>query len=99
MTKSTLTEEEKWYFDLHGFLVLKGIITSESLKQMLNIIQNWLKMDESDLPPPVTRGRQEPCKTHINNIQYGHRIFQDLAMDTNAGCRWFDYALTTIVSL
>ncbi|MEE2617937.1 MAG: hypothetical protein VX677_04900 [Candidatus Poribacteria bacterium] len=54
MTKSTLTEEEKWYFDLHGFLVLKGIITSESLKQMLNIIQNWLKMDESDLPPPGT---------------------------------------------
>ena len=35
VTKSTLTEEEKWYFDLHGFLVLKGIITSESLKQCL----------------------------------------------------------------
>ena len=38
-------------------------------------------MKESELPPPVTKGRQEPCKTHINNIQYGDRIFQDLAMD------------------
>ena len=81
MTKSILTEEEKWYFDLHGFLILKDVITAKNLKQMLNIIQNWLEMDESNLPPPVTRGRQEPCKTHINNIQYGDKIFQDLAMD------------------
>ena len=81
MAKSTLTEDEKWYFDLHSFLVLKDVITSQNLKQMLNIIQNWLEMKESELPPPVTKGRQEPCKTHINNIQYGDRIFQDLAMD------------------
>ena len=81
MTKSILTEEEKWYFDLHGFLILKDVITAKNLKQMLNTIQNWLEMDELDLPPPVTRGRQEPCKTHINNIQYGDKIFQDLAMD------------------
>ena len=65
MTKSILTEEEKWYFDLHGFLILKDVITAKNLKQMLNTIQNWLEMDELDLPPPVTRGRQEPCKTHI----------------------------------
>lgn len=50
MTKSALTEEEKWYFDLHGFLVLKSVITPEKLKQMLDIIHNWLEVDESDLP-------------------------------------------------
>ena len=44
MTKSILTEEEKWYFDLHGFLILKDVITAKNLKQMLNIIQNWLEI-------------------------------------------------------
>ena len=31
---STLTEQEKWYFDLHGFLVLRQAVPPENLKEL-----------------------------------------------------------------
>ena len=36
---STLTEEEKWYFDLHGFLVLRNAIPKDAIKEMLKVLQ------------------------------------------------------------
>ena len=80
---STLTEEEKWYFDLHGFLVLRNVIPKDEIEEMLKVLRHWLTIDEADIPPPLDRGRQEPCKTHIGHIQYGHRLFEDLAMNSD----------------
>ena len=60
---STLTEEEKWYFDLHGFLVLRNVIPKDEIAEMLEVLRHWLTIDESAIPPPLHRGRQEPCKT------------------------------------
>ena len=79
--QSTLTDEEKWYFDLHGFLVLQNVLCKDEIDEMLDILQHWLTIDESDIPAPLHRGRQETCKTHIGHIQYGHQLFQDLAMN------------------
>ena len=39
---STLTETEKWYFDLHGFLVLQSVIPKDEIAEMLEILQHWL---------------------------------------------------------
>ena len=78
---STLTEAEKWYFDLHGFLVLRNVIPKDEIEEMLKVLRHWLTIDEADIPPPLDRGRQAPCKTHIGHIQYGHRLFEDLAMN------------------
>ena len=77
---STLTEEEKWYFDLHGFLVLRDVIPRTEVAEMLKVLRYWLTLDEADIPPPLKRSRQEPCKTHIDHIQYGHQLFESLAM-------------------
>ena len=60
--QSTLTEDEKWYFDLHGFLVLRNVIPKDKIEAMLRVLQHWLTIDESDIPPPLHRGRQEPCQ-------------------------------------
>ncbi len=78
---STLTEAEKWYFDLHGFLVLRNVIPKDAIEEMVKGLQHWLTIGEADIPPPLDRGQQEPCKTHIGHIQYGHRLFEDLAMN------------------
>ena len=32
---STLTEEEKWYFDLHGYLILRQVIRPDEVLQIL----------------------------------------------------------------
>ena len=50
-------------------------------------------LEESQLPAPLVRHRQEPDKTHIGHIHYGHKLFQDLAMDPRiiriiAGLTW-----------
>jgi ectoine hydroxylase-related dioxygenase (phytanoyl-CoA dioxygenase family) len=76
-----LTEDEKWTFDLHGYLVLRGVIDAERLDAMLAVIRGWLSAPESDVPKPLLRHRQEPHKTHIDHIQYGDPLFADLAMD------------------
>ncbi len=79
--QSTLTEQEKWSFDLHSFLVLRNVLPKDEVEEMLKILLHWLTIDESDIPPPLHRGRQEPCKTHVGYFQYGHQLFQDLAMN------------------
>lgn len=76
-----LTEDEKWQFDLQGFLHLHQVIEPERLKEMLEILNHWLTADPSEIPKPVVRHRQEPYKTHLDHIQYGHPLFQALNGD------------------
>lgn len=76
-----LTDEEKWHFDLQGFLHLRGVIAPERLARILEVVDHWLSADESEIPAPVLRHRQEPYKTHLDHVQYGHRLFQDLNAD------------------
>ncbi len=81
ITHSTLTEEEKWYFDLHGFLVLRDVIPKDKVTEMLEVLWYWLRADDAALAPPLKRSRQEPCKTHLAHVQYGHELFEELAMN------------------
>ncbi len=76
-----LTEEEKWQFDLHGYLHLKGVIKPDRLAAMLEVITHWLTVDAAAVPKPVCRHRQEPYKTHLDHIQYGHGLFQEFNCD------------------
>lgn len=76
-----LTDDEKWHFDLQGFLHLRGVIAPDRLALILEVVEHWLTADESEIPAPVFRHRQEPYKTHLDHVQYGHRLFQDLNAD------------------
>ncbi len=76
-----LTDDEKWTFDLHGYLVLPGVIDTRRLDAMLTVIRHWLAIDAADVPKPLIRHCQEPCKTHIDHIQYGNPLFAELASD------------------
>lgn len=76
-----LTENEKWQFDLQGFLHLRGVIAPDKLSRILEVIDHWLSVGEDEIPAPVFRHRQEPYKTHLDHIQYGHPLFQELNTD------------------
>ena len=52
-----LTEEEKWQFDLHGYLHLKGVIKPDRLVAMLEVINHWLAVDAVEVPKSVCRYR------------------------------------------
>ena len=81
MKDSFLPNEEKWHFELQGYLVLDNIIPESDLKEMRSILNNWLTVEEHNLPPPLKRGNQDSNKTHIRHIHYGHKIFQKLNMN------------------
>ncbi len=48
-----LTDKEKWLFDLHGYLVLRQVITKEDVDHMVARCDEWYAVDEEDLPPPL----------------------------------------------
>ena len=57
-----LTETEKWLFDLHGFLVLKQVVPPEEVAEMVALCDAWDAMEDSELPRPVSRYRDDSTK-------------------------------------
>lgn len=49
---STLTEEEKWHYDLFGYLVLRQVVSPAEVGQMLEIANGWFAQPET-APEPV----------------------------------------------
>ncbi len=78
--ESTLTEEEKWYFDLQGYLILRQVIPSGTVDQLCGVIDHWFSMNPADVPKPVNVNKRE-YTSHIGNPQYGHVLFQELAQN------------------
>ena len=83
-----LTPEEKWHFELQGYLLLPGVVPDADLSEMRPVLDGWLTADEKDNPAPLKRGRQEPNKTHIGHIHYGHEVFQRLNMNPEIIAWW-----------
>lgn len=78
--ESTLTEEEKWYFDLQGYLVLRQVVPADKVQALRKIINQWFAMKAEDIPKPVNVHKRD-YTSHIGNPQYGHVLFQELAQN------------------
>ena len=76
---STLTEEEKWHYDLFGYLVLRQVISPTEVGQMLEIANGWFARPEA-APEPVNVTQDEYSGV-LNNVQYGDRIFERLSLN------------------
>ena len=76
---STLTEEEKWHYDLFGYLVLRQVVSSAVVEGMLEIANKWFA-DPAAAPEPVNVTQDEYSGV-LNNIQYGDRIFEGLSLN------------------
>jgi hypothetical protein len=81
-----LTDEEKWFFDHHGFLILRGIISAEEVAEMKSLGEEWHSR-LTNLPAPLYSSSREhpdfsPNIAHwINRIEYGHPVFERLALN------------------
>ena len=80
-----LTEEEKWSFDLHGYLILKGAVPKEDVKRMVELCDAWHALDDSELPPPLRTYQDVNTKPttprSINNVPYADEVFQRLVLN------------------
>jgi hypothetical protein len=80
-----LSDREKWLFDLHGFLVLKQVVSPEEVRRMTELAEQWHALDDADLPPPLVTYRDSSTKTStpraINRVEYLDEVFQRLALN------------------
>lgn len=80
-----LTEEEKWAFDLQGYLVLREAIPQADVKRMVKLCDEWHAVDDSQLPPPLRSYRdpstQPTTPRSINNVHYADPVFQRLVLN------------------
>ena len=80
-----LTPEEKWFFDHHGFIILRQVVPPEDIQLMIELGNRWHNMTLEELPPPLTStsrsSTSSPTIAHwINNVQYGDAVFQRLVL-------------------
>ena len=81
-----LTPHEKWFFDHHGFIILRKVVPAEDIERMIELGNQWHDMPLDELPPPLTStsrtGASSPTIAHwINHIQYGDPVFQRLVLN------------------
>lgn len=80
-----LTDEEKWFFDLHGYLVLKQAVPQEDVKRMVELCDTWHALEDSELPPPLKSYQDVNTKPttprSINNVPYADEVFQRLVLN------------------
>lgn len=81
-----LTSEEKWFFDHHGFIILRKVVPPEDIELMIDFGDRWHDMTLDELPPPLTStsrndGYSSTIAHWINNIQYGDAVFQRLVLN------------------
>ena len=80
-----LTDEEKWLLDLHGFLVLRQVVTKEDLDHMIARCDEWHGMGEKELPPPLCSyddpGKNPGAARAILHAEYADPVFDRLILN------------------
>ena len=71
--------EQKYIFDLQGYIILKGVVADEVVGACNSVLDRFETMDENDYPPPLRLGDQRTEKNlYISNILEGDEIFRSL---------------------
>lgn len=75
-----LTHDEKWHFDLMGYLVLPQAVPADDIARMKALADTWRNLPDEQLPAPLsTYGNPpfDPDRTRpINFVEYADPVFQ-----------------------
>ena len=78
---SLLTETEKFFFDLRGYLVIRNAVSLEDAAAMRTLVdEEWMHTDAAEFAQPTARHSPPPGghKTHFPNAHYAHPLFDAL---------------------
>ena len=80
-----LTEDEKWHFDIQGYVILPQAISSGDVKRMLELSDEWHALDDNELPEPISTYRDPNTKStsprSLNNVEYADEVFDRLCLN------------------
>lgn len=81
-----LTDKESWFFDHHGFIILRNVVSKEDIERMIELGNRWHDMPLEELPSPLTStsrigDRSQTIAHWINHIHYADEVFQQLVLN------------------
>lgn len=80
-----LTEDEKWQFDLQGYLILRNIVSDEDLATMVARSDEWHALTDKHLPPPLKSygdpEKQPTAARAILDVEYADPVFDRLILN------------------
>ena len=75
-THQLMTEEQRYMFDLQGYLVLKNVVPSETITAVNTVLDRFESLPVEDLPPGVTHGKSRTNEElYLANMVEGDSIF------------------------
>ena len=77
---SLLTEEEKWLFDLNGYLIKKNAVNKEKINDIVSLSLDWLENPEK-VSKPVTVRKLKDNGGQIVWPQYGSKLYEEFKLD------------------
>ena len=73
-----MNEEQKYLFDLQGYLVLPGVLAPELLAACNSVLDRYEKLAESEYPAPLCLGQERTAENlYISNILEGDAVFAE----------------------
>ncbi|MCX5658332.1 MAG: phytanoyl-CoA dioxygenase family protein [Planctomycetota bacterium] len=80
-----LTADERYLFDLHGFIVLRQAVPPDDVRRMVELCDKWHALGDAELPPPLWSYSDPTTKPTtpraINNVEYLDEVFQRLVLN------------------
>lgn len=81
-----MNEYEKWFFDHHGFIILRDIVPPDDIGRMIELCNLWHESPTENLPAPLTStsrsGDRSTTIAHwINHVHYADETFQRLVLN------------------
>ena len=52
---SFMNEEEKWYFDTHGYIIVRNVLSRKDVDHLIEKFEEWRKLPKDEVPTPMNR--------------------------------------------
>ena len=76
--ESFMSEDEKWFFDTHGYILVKNVISKKEAEYLIDKFEEWRSMSKKDIPAPMTIS---PNKNVFQNIHYVEKLYHDMLLN------------------
>ena len=74
-----MDSEQKYLFDLQGYIVLKDVVSAEIVMACNQALDHFEQMAVDDYPPPLQLGQERSTENlYISNILEGDPVFRSL---------------------
>jgi len=75
---SFMNEEEKWYFDTHGYIIVRNVLSKKDAEYLIEKFEEWRKLPDDEVPAPMNRNLELSV---FQNMHYIEKKYQDLILE------------------